>query len=320
MTEPNLRFPAVFCENLRFCAKICASKCLNFQEKGWIFCENLRFSAKICVLGSLCHLSSVPLSSHRWSSSTWRCPQATQDLQGSTVKAMCMCLFQTTCLTTLRQRQPLDLVSKTLRRPFLGFSVKAMPWPFNPCFFFRFPCFFRFPIFLAFSCVFPSFSNDFRGSTKRKTLVSLGKNLCFLQKKQGLEGQGGFSKTAGCAEGGVWLYRQGFLNDFWSRSASGGCLQGVQVLREKRLIFRAAKPAEVCWWNFWWNLIWNLKFPMGKIWWNFWGGLFRLPRKDRQFRGEFRGKFRSKFRGNFRKLRFKFRDFFRKLRSAEGRC
>ena len=69
MTEPNLRFPAVFCENLRFPAKICGflrfpapSKCLNFQEKGWI-CENLRFSAKICVLGSLCHLSSVPLSS-----------------------------------------------------------------------------------------------------------------------------------------------------------------------------------------------------------------------------------------------------------------
>ena len=39
--EPNLRFPAVFCENLRFSAKIygflrfpAPSKCLNFQEKG----------------------------------------------------------------------------------------------------------------------------------------------------------------------------------------------------------------------------------------------------------------------------------------------
>ena len=47
VTEPNLRFPAVFCENLRFSAKICGflrfpapSKCLNFQEKGE--------SAKIC--------------------------------------------------------------------------------------------------------------------------------------------------------------------------------------------------------------------------------------------------------------------------------
>ena len=49
VTKPNLRFPAVSCENLRFSAP---SKCLNFQEKGWI-CENLRFSAKICVLGSL---------------------------------------------------------------------------------------------------------------------------------------------------------------------------------------------------------------------------------------------------------------------------
>ena len=82
--------------------------------------------------------------------------------------------------------------------------------------------------------------------------------------------------------------------------------------------FRAAKPAEVCLWNFGWNLIWNstwdLKFPMGKICWNFGGGLFYLPGKHEKFRGEFR----SKFRRNFRKLRFKFRDFFRKLRSAEG--
>ena len=37
MTDPNLRFLAVFC-------------------------ENLRFSARICVLGSVCHLSSVRLS------------------------------------------------------------------------------------------------------------------------------------------------------------------------------------------------------------------------------------------------------------------
>ena len=34
---------------------------LEFPGERWI-CENLRFSAKICVLGSLCHLSSVPLS------------------------------------------------------------------------------------------------------------------------------------------------------------------------------------------------------------------------------------------------------------------
>ena len=42
MTKPNLRFPAVCCENLWFSAKICGflrfpapSKCLNFQEKFW---------------------------------------------------------------------------------------------------------------------------------------------------------------------------------------------------------------------------------------------------------------------------------------------
>ena len=41
VTEPNLRFPAVFCENLRFPAKICGflrfpapSECWNLQEKG----------------------------------------------------------------------------------------------------------------------------------------------------------------------------------------------------------------------------------------------------------------------------------------------
>ena len=41
VTEPDLRFPAVFCENLRFSAKICSflrfpapSTYWNFQEKG----------------------------------------------------------------------------------------------------------------------------------------------------------------------------------------------------------------------------------------------------------------------------------------------
>ena len=55
--------------------------------------------------------------------------------------------------------------------------------------FFRFPCFFRFPIFLAFSCVFPSFSKDFRGSAKRKTLAFFGEKPLLFPKKQGLEGQ-----------------------------------------------------------------------------------------------------------------------------------
>ena len=57
--EPNLGFPAVFCENLRFPAKICGflrfpapSKCWNFQEKGICenlrkFCENLRFGLSL---------------------------------------------------------------------------------------------------------------------------------------------------------------------------------------------------------------------------------------------------------------------------------
>ena len=64
----HLRWQRPICGFLRFSANICgflrfpaSSKCLSFQEKGWI-CENLRFSAKICVLRVLCHLSSVTLS------------------------------------------------------------------------------------------------------------------------------------------------------------------------------------------------------------------------------------------------------------------
>ena len=73
VTEPNLRFPAVFCENLRFSAKSCGflrfpapSKCWNLQEILRRRGESAKirgFSAKICVLGSLCHLRSVTLSS-----------------------------------------------------------------------------------------------------------------------------------------------------------------------------------------------------------------------------------------------------------------
>ena len=39
-------------------------------------------------------------------------------------------------------------------------------------------------LFLAFSCVFPLFSKDFRGSAKRKTLAFLGENPCFFQKSK----------------------------------------------------------------------------------------------------------------------------------------
>ena len=58
MTEPNLRFPAVFCENLKnsvFCENLwfsavsCALQMLEFPGEGVnlrksaVFCENLRF-------------------------------------------------------------------------------------------------------------------------------------------------------------------------------------------------------------------------------------------------------------------------------------
>ena len=54
--------------------------------------------------------------------------------------------------------------------------------------FFGFLAFFVFRLFLAFLCVFPLFSKDFRGSAKRKTLAFLGKNPCFFPKKQGFGG------------------------------------------------------------------------------------------------------------------------------------
>ena len=70
MTEPNLRFPAAFCEKLRFSAKICGflrfpapSKISRRRGESAKICGE---SAKICVLGSLFHLGSVPLSAPRW--------------------------------------------------------------------------------------------------------------------------------------------------------------------------------------------------------------------------------------------------------------
>ena len=71
----HLRRRSQICGFLRFSAKIfgflrksadsCALQMLEFPGKGWI-CENLRFSAKICGLGSLYHLSSIPLSAPRY--------------------------------------------------------------------------------------------------------------------------------------------------------------------------------------------------------------------------------------------------------------
>ena len=62
----HLRWRSPICGFLGFSAKICGflrfpahSKCLNFQEKGWI-CESLRFSAKICVLGFSVTLGPSP--------------------------------------------------------------------------------------------------------------------------------------------------------------------------------------------------------------------------------------------------------------------
>ena len=116
MTEPNLRFPAVFCENLRFSAKICGflrfpapSKCVNFQEEGRI-CENLRFSAKICVLGSICHLSSVPLSAPRQTTTQNHSLQAScfiRHVSGQTCK-MFKCSFCFRFQTSLATRVPVS--------------------------------------------------------------------------------------------------------------------------------------------------------------------------------------------------------------------
>ena len=48
-----------------------------------------------------------------------------------------------------------------------------------------FLAFFGFPISLAFLCVFPFFSKDFRGSATRETLVFFGVSLAFFQKSKG---------------------------------------------------------------------------------------------------------------------------------------
>ena len=57
--------------------------------------------------------------------------------------------------------------------------------------FFDFLAFFRFPISLAFLCVFPFFSKDFRGSAKRKTLAFFGGFPCFFQESKGWRVRGG---------------------------------------------------------------------------------------------------------------------------------
>ena len=60
-------------------------------------------------------------------------------------------------------------------------SCLLSPDPPILAFFFFSICFFRFPIFLAFFLArLPSFSKDFRGSAKRKTLAFLSSNPCFF--------------------------------------------------------------------------------------------------------------------------------------------
>ena len=62
-SEPNLRFPAIFSENLRFLLESlrfpAPSQCLNLQEKGWV-CENPWFSVNLCFGLSLSPYKSVP--------------------------------------------------------------------------------------------------------------------------------------------------------------------------------------------------------------------------------------------------------------------
>ena len=58
VTEPNLRFPAVFCENLRFSAVSCALRMLEFPgegvnlQKSAVFFENLRFGLSVTLVPS----------------------------------------------------------------------------------------------------------------------------------------------------------------------------------------------------------------------------------------------------------------------------
>ena len=53
VTEPNLRFPAFFCENLRLSALSCALQMLHFPGEGAnlpksaVFCKNLRFGLSL---------------------------------------------------------------------------------------------------------------------------------------------------------------------------------------------------------------------------------------------------------------------------------
>ena len=82
--------------------------------------------------------------------------------------------------------------------------------------FFDFLAFFRFPIFLAFSCVFPSFSKDFRASAKRETLSFLGEKTLAFSKKARVGGSGsGVVFTRG------WFSQRG-ASSYWERGLGSG--------------------------------------------------------------------------------------------------
>ena len=91
-----------------------------------------------------------------------------------------------------------ELESAAPSRPFPICKQSQDPDPPFFLAFFNFLAFFVFRFSsLFFLCVFPSFSKDFGGSAKRKTLALFGVSLAFVSKKQGLEGQGMSDKDVG---------------------------------------------------------------------------------------------------------------------------
>ena len=68
-------------------------------------------------------------------------------------------------------------------------KVVTRSWPSKPCSFW-FPCFLRFASFLAFLCVFPFLSKDFRDSAERENPCFFRGFPCFFSKKARVGGSG----------------------------------------------------------------------------------------------------------------------------------
>ena len=156
--------------------------------------KNLEISRFPCFfLSKIARVGGSRVCNHR---KEWVGPKSSQRAKGKSPEEVILARFSAIHLWGRLGRGHCREISANFHEISANFPQNSRTLPDPPILcFFRFPCFFCFPIFLAFSCVFPSFSKDFRGSAKRETLAFLGKNPCFFEKKGGVGGSGFRART-----------------------------------------------------------------------------------------------------------------------------